>query len=160
MMEGIRTFSSTDRSSQLQSITIMLLQEYHITTFTQTAGAVLEDIVHTAKMKNKQLHLTSKSNCQLQQQQAGTVMMKYNWINQLGGCYHLHQYQMGTLTMTSWILLNQRGKRYHLQQYQMGKVMILLMQICTLVRSHQHHTGSRIWSFVSRTKNSWQRGPG
>ena len=103
-------------------------------------------------MKNKQLHLTSKSNCQLQQQQAGTVMMKYNWINQLGGCYHLHQYQMGTLTMTSWILLNQRGKRYHLQQYQMGKVMILLMQICTLVRSHQHHTGSRIWSFVSRTK--------
>ena len=51
MMKGIRAFSSTDRSNQLQSITIMLLQEQHITTFTQAAGAVLKDIVHTAEIK-------------------------------------------------------------------------------------------------------------
>ena len=50
-MEGIRAFSSTDRSDQLQSITIMLLQEQHITTFTQAAGAVLKDIVYTAEIK-------------------------------------------------------------------------------------------------------------
>ena len=48
MMEGIRAFSSTNRSNQLQSITIMLLQEQHITTFIQAAGVVLRNIVHTA----------------------------------------------------------------------------------------------------------------
>ena len=64
MMEGIRAFSSTDRSNQLQSITIMLLQEWHITTFTQAAGAVLKDIVHTAEIKqatasDKQIKLST-----------------------------------------------------------------------------------------------------
>ena len=63
-MEGIRALSSTDRSNQLQSITIMLLQEWHITTFTQAAGAVLKDIVHTAEIKqatasDKQIKLST-----------------------------------------------------------------------------------------------------
>ena len=88
-MEGIRALSSTDRSNQLQSITIMLLQEWHITTFTQAAGTVLKDIVHTVEIKqatasDKQIKLSTAAKT------ARTVMMKYSWINQLGGCYDLH----------------------------------------------------------------------
>ena len=46
-MEGIRAFSSSDRSDQLK-FSIMLLQEQHITTFAQAAGVVLKNIVKQA----------------------------------------------------------------------------------------------------------------
>ena len=183
-MEGIRAFSSTDRSNQLQSITIMLLQEQHITTFTQAAGTVLKDIVHTAEIKQ-----ATASNKQIKLPTAATTSRDSDDEVQL-------DQPIGRLLPPAPVPNGDADNDFLDLDEPVRKVLPLapvpngdtdndfldldepvrqvlppatipngksddpLMQICTLVRSHQHHTGSRIWSFVSRTKNSWQRGLG
>ena len=156
-MEGIRAFSSMDRSNQLQSITIMLLQEEHITTFTQAAGAVLKDVVHTAEIKqatasDKQIKLPTAAT---RSRDSDNEVQLDQPIGQLLPPAPVPNGDADNDFLDLDEPLRQVLPPAPVPNGKSDDPIDADMHTCK-----EPPAPYWIWSFVSRTKNSWQRGPG